>query len=484
MIRNNKSQCDTHRADDSFSLPGQIIMIRDTGLLVRFMTCVAVACGLVLGVGIWGMQRDLHSIQKIITFEAILQVKTHAERSAVRLETEIAKSASQELSEVAQAEWLREHWQRTRDQEPRRVYRAVVDIAGKTVAHTNPSKIGQSLTPSENAVSENVQLIESPRAGLAGERLAWEVLVPIRVLDRFLGTYHVGLSRDWLDAKIRSECRATWLAWSVVLGTSVVIVLISGAALYRLACRATSLVRELHLSDSRRMTELNELMIGMAHEIRNPLNSIRLNLHTSERVFRGDTFLDREETFVMLRESVREIERVDNLIGQLLGYVQNDNGCDELIDVSQEIQATLRFTKADFESCGITMSFREWGTPVGLRMDRRRLRQILLNLLSNARYALSNGGCIEITLVGQGDRAQLIVSDSGKGVSEEIRSRIFEPFFSTLEDGTGLGLAIVRSILESVSGAITYRASESLGGAEFVLSFPSSRLRKLIENAS
>jgi signal transduction histidine kinase len=260
-----------------------------------------------------------------------------------------------------------------------------------------------------------------------------------------------------------------------VIGSAMAIVGLTGTVLYRFARHATVLKRELSIADGRRLTELSTLMVGMAHEIRNPLNSIRLNLYTSERVFCGDTKLADQEVLSMLSESVREIERVDSIIGQLLGYARTENDCGEEVDVANEILAAIKFVSPTFENQAITIEFDNKAPLVTITMDRRRLRQILLNLLNNARDALADGGRIKVTLETHGKLARLTVADSGVGVDASIRSRMFEPFVSTRDTGTGLGLAIVKSMLESIEGVIDYETSEELGGAEFILSFPTNR---------
>jgi signal transduction histidine kinase len=250
------------------------------------------------------------------------------------------------------------------------------------------------------------------------------------------------------------------------------IVVVTGVILHRQSRRATLLERELHRSEEGRLRELNALMVGMAHEVRNPLNSIRLNLHTSDRIIRGVSQLEEQEVASMLSDSVREIERVESLIGQLLGYARMENECDDDVVVADEIQSAIQFMQPTFELQFITVNFRNHASSVNISIDRRRFRQILLNLMNNAVDAMPSGGHIELTLETNDNQARLTIADSGTGVDAKIRSRLFEPFVTTRESGTGMGLAIVRRIITSMDGAIQYQTSGSLGGAEFCLSFP------------
>lgn len=436
------------------------------------------ACLLVLWIGRWGMMREMDAIRRSVGRSQMSQAKSHAVRTVQRIELEMANAVEADLATAAKATWLVEHWRFSRDQDPQRNYRAIVDSSGVVVAHSESRKIGQMLKPNAEIVQVSEfgdDFIETQDSVLADGQRVIDIQVQIQRVDRVVGTYHVGVSADWLDKKIHDEQTVAKSVWTVVIASAMAIVGLTGTVLYRFARHATLLKRELSIADGRRLRELSTLMVGMAHEIRNPLNSIRLNLYTSERVFCGDTKLADQEVLSMLSESVREIERVDSIIGQLLGYARAENDFGEEVDVANEIQAAIKFVSPIFENQAVTIEFDNKAPSVTITMDRRRLRQILLNLLNNAREALADGGRIKVTLETHGKLARLTVADSGVGVDASIRSRMFEPFVSTRDTGTGLGLAVVRSMLESIEGVIDYETSEELGGAEFVLSFPISR---------
>jgi len=216
------------------------------------------------------------------------------------------------------------------------------------------------------------------------------------------------------------------------------------------------------------------LLVGMAHEVRNPLNSIRLNLHTSERVFLGETFMRRDEVLVMLTESVKEVERVNEIISQLLGLARQEKLADEYSHAASEVDSAIQFFRTTFEAMMIGIQFDNRAGDTLVAMDRARFRQILLNLITNAQDALPSGGEIEICLESDGESARLTIADSGKGVDEGLQSRIFEPFVTTRENGTGLGLSVVKSLVEQVGGVVSCARSSSLGGAEFLLRMPQS----------
>jgi signal transduction histidine kinase len=107
-----------------------------------------------------------------------------------------------------------------------------------------------------------------------------------------------------------------------------------------------------------------------------------------------------------------------------------------------------------------------------VHLDRNRFRQIMLNLLTNAKEAVGTEGQIEVTLARHGrDQVEIVVADDGPGVAPVDRDRIFDPFYSTKELGTGLGLAMVKRFVDEAGGSVACEANES-NGARFRISFP------------
>lgn len=446
---------------------------------------IAAATLLVFFVGRWGMLHELQSIRKSVGSSQISEARSHAERTTERLEQEMESHDAVDLGTAANARWLRDRWRSIRRREPKRAFRAIVDPSGTIVAHTNHRVLGKKVKThleSSRVPEFGDEVFQARDSVLTGNVQVVDILVPITKSNQIVGTYHVGLPVDWLDSKIAKEQSGSQRAWTAVIAYSMIIVVITGLVLNHQARRANLLERKLHFAEARRLRELSTLMVGMAHEVRNPLNSIRLNLHTSDRIFRGESQLTEYEVSDMLSESVREIERVESLIGQLLGYARVENVCDDEVNVADEIRSALKYIQPTLEPQAIKLTFRNVSSSATIFMDRGRIRQILLNLLKNSSDAMPGGGCIEVTFETSGSQARLIVADSGSGVDEGIRSRLFEPFVTTRESGTGLGLAVVRSMLDHVDGAIQYQTSVNLGGAEFTVSFPIDRAARKLKN--
>lgn len=446
---------------------------------------------LVILIGIVGLVRDLASIRQTIMASEVNQARSHAERTVGRLERELGDGTP--LDSCQEAEWLLDHWRRTIVGKPDRLYAALVDLNRRVVVHSRQLEpdlglygIAEDIDKlNRNTLDpkwENNELLDfGPRVveindqALSASKPAIDVSVPILKNGLPIGTYHAGIESKWLADKVREGQESSIRGWSIVIASIVAIVLVSTISLYRLGAKNIRLEQELESAEARRLADLSRLIVGMAHELRNPLNAVRLNLFTSEKIIRHDEVLPREEAIAIIHESVNEIERVDELIGQLLGYARVDTEPHPSIDVNEELLATLQFLKQINEHHGIQVAYNNEAVGTKININRKYFRQVLLNLLHNARQALSNGGQVSVDVGKNSMACQISIQDNGTGISGDQFDKIFEPFYSTREDGVGMGLAVVKSLVESAGGKVECRRSWKLGGMEFLLSFPLQR---------
>lgn len=228
-----------------------------------------------------------------------------------------------------------------------------------------------------------------------------------------------------------------------------------------------------------RLAALGELSAVLAHEVRNPLGVIFNALSSLRRLVAPvpavTTLLD------ILSE---EADRLNRMIGDLLDFARpstpslRPEPIEPLID---EVLATA-VPDPSAKKLEIHRSFME-ALP-RISMDPRLLRQALLNLVQNAVQAMPRGGTLEIKAMAetsphsQGTRwVRVEISDTGNGISEALRPRIFQPFFTTKAAGTGLGLAVVQRIIEDHGGSVTV-SSERGKGATFVVRLPATGVAK------
>ena len=164
------------------------------------------------------------------------------------------------------------------------------------------------------------------------------------------------------------------------------------------------------------------------------------------------------------------------ILTELMGYARLSEGRVEKIDVKQEFKSALEEVFPPEHTFGVQVNTNMSGVLPSLMMQRAHLREIMLNLLVNAREAAGKGG--QVTVSCQASRNYMIelrIKDSGPGVPKDQREQIFEAYFTTKEKGTGLGLAIVKQNTELYGGKILME-SELGKGTEFILTFPTRTL--------
>lgn len=211
------------------------------------------------------------------------------------------------------------------------------------------------------------------------------------------------------------------------------------------------------MEEQRRLSTVGEMSAILAHEIRNPLASLK-----------GHAQLLAERTPLASPERgkvdriVAEAHRLETLTTDLLDFVRT--GPLDLQPV--RIEDLLR--KIVSEAGGAEVTLQASGAPESWLMDERRMDQVLHNLVRNAVEASPEGAPIEVRVAREGHALTVSFLDQGEGIPEESLDRIFEPFFTTRTRGTGLGLAVARRIVELHGGKLTAR-NRSEGGAEFRL---------------
>ncbi len=220
-----------------------------------------------------------------------------------------------------------------------------------------------------------------------------------------------------------------------------------------------------------RLAALGELAAVVAHEVRNPLGAIFNCLRSLEKSH------DPTETAQLLKIAKEEAEQIDRIVCDLLDFAKPRglalaNEAVELV-IASGIEAAQRAHQWPF---AIEVTLEVQAQLTRAMVDADLLRQAVINLVTNALQAVPRGGQVivrlqqEETASGRG-YIRIEVSDDGPGIPAELRTRIFEPFFSTKASGSGLGLSIVKRIVEAHKGELMLR-SEAKKGTTFIIRFP------------
>lgn len=210
---------------------------------------------------------------------------------------------------------------------------------------------------------------------------------------------------------------------------------------------------------SQRLASLGSLAAGVAHEIRNPLSSIK-----GFATFFKERYRDNPEDRQTAEVMIQEVERLNRVIGQLLEFARPMDINRKWSSLEEIIRHTLKIIEGQVKEKNIKIDVNIGPEPGNVFIDPDKINQVLLNLYLNAIMAMEQGGTLGVTLSQYSERmARIDISDTGKGIDEADLPRIFDPYFTTKPAGTGLGLAIVYRIIEAHGGEIRVESERGKG---------------------
>jgi len=231
-----------------------------------------------------------------------------------------------------------------------------------------------------------------------------------------------------------------------------------------------------HLVHSERLATIGRMSAEMAHQVRNPLSSISLNLELLEDEIARQANGSSREARELLSAIHKEVDNLAEVTESYLRFAKLPPFRWEVSDVNALVRDILVFARPEIErrSAVVTERLAEGLPPV--RMDRRQLKFAVLGIVSNALEAVDPGGRLRVKTRMNGGGAEVIVSDTGVGIPREHLDRIFEPFFTTKPGGTGLGLPLARRIIEAHGGRLACESGEG-GGSTFRSRVPGAGAR-------
>jgi two-component system sensor histidine kinase HydH len=251
---------------------------------------------------------------------------------------------------------------------------------------------------------------------------------------------------------------------------------------YVLLFRDMTEIRRLEeeVARSRRLASLGSLAAGVAHEIRNPLSSIK-GFATWFRERYRDNPEDRDTADVM----IREVDRLNRVITQLLEFARplEMNRVPTLLPAV--IRHALKMVEGEARNKGVTFETK-FPAEIGenpLPLDADRMTQVFLNLCLNAIAAMEAGGVLRVSLARQDERTvRITIADTGTGIPKEDLPRVFDPYFTTRTSGTGLGLAIVHKIVEAHGGEVLLESEPGQGTSESILLPQNTEIERVIHS--
>lgn len=219
------------------------------------------------------------------------------------------------------------------------------------------------------------------------------------------------------------------------------------------------------------LAELSQIVGGLAHEIKNPLSTINLNL----KLLGEDLARYRDEEHLRLARRLQSVQGEAERLRQILDDFLHYAGRHELtladVDLRDIVSDLRDFFLPQAEASGVVLRTNLGDKPILCRLDANLFKQSLLNLMINGTQAMSDGGELLIRVGIQGDTAQLEVIDTGPGISPENLQNIFRAYWSNKAGGSGLGLPTARRIVREHGGTMNVE-SEPGKGTRFVITLP------------
>ena len=363
---------------------------------------------------------------------------------------------------------------------------AITDRTGRILAHSDPQRVGQQLYSPQQMAELKVSGEEQWHMTTFDEsQKAFEAYRWFKPLKR--GSGHSGhmMSRARtpeaaepqdeeqavifaafdtvaLDAAQAKDMRNT----SILLAT---LLLLAVACLF--IFRDMRKIRQLQeeIRRKEKLAAIGDLAAGVAHEIRNPLSSIK-----GFAKYFADRSLEGSEQHELAKVMTKEVDRLNRVITELLALVRPADLLLQRVVISDVIEHSLHLIRQDAESKNISLRYRREDALPLVELDPDRFTQVLLNLYLNAIQAIGAEGVLEVEVeLTKGGAVRITVSDSGKGIPPDDLQKIFNPYFTTKATGTGLGLTMVQKVIEEHQGTIVV-TSGLPAGTRFEMVIPLS----------
>ncbi len=256
-------------------------------------------------------------------------------------------------------------------------------------------------------------------------------------------------------------------AWGVVIGGGVTLALAAIGAIY---AYERFVVLERRTRHAERLAELGSLTGGLAHEIKNPLSTVQLNLQLLQ-----EDLDPHHPSYPRLRNRLntvhREAGRLREILDDFLRYAGRIELDRKPVDLNPMLEELVDFFTPQAQAHKVQLRLHKHPSPVVAPVDERMLKQAVLNLMLNAVQAMTSGGELLLSVAPRGREAVIDVIDTGPGIAADVLGQIFQAYYTTKKGGTGIGLAMTQRIADEHGGSIDVR-SEVGKGTHFSIVLP------------
>jgi signal transduction histidine kinase len=259
----------------------------------------------------------------------------------------------------------------------------------------------------------------------------------------------------------------TGFAWGVLVGGGVVLALAAVGAVY---AYERFVLLERRTRHAERLAELGSLTGGLAHEIKNPLSTVQLNLQLLQ-----EDLDPAHPSFARLSNRLntvhREAGRLREILDDFLRYAGRIELDRKPVDLNRMLDELVDFFAPQAQVHRVQLRLRKHPSPVVANVDERMLKQAVLNLMLNGVQAMTGGGDLMLSVAPRGRDAVIDVTDTGPGIAPDVLDKIFHAYYTTKKGGTGIGLAMAKRIADEHGGSIAVQ-SEVGKGTSFSIVMP------------
>ncbi len=221
------------------------------------------------------------------------------------------------------------------------------------------------------------------------------------------------------------------------------------------------------LAQSERESAWREMARQVAHEIKNPLTPMKLNIQFLQQAMRNDHPNIKELTEKLSGSIIEQIDNLSYIASEFSNFAKMPEARPEVLDLGELLNLAMKLYLNDAQINATVTSCHD---KIQVYSDRSQLMRVFTNLLENAKQAIPEGrqGTIDVSVVSENNNAIIAIKDNGAGINEEAIEKIFQPYFTTKSSGTGLGLAMTKKIIEFWKGQIWFETMEDVGTTFYI----------------
>ncbi len=380
---------------------------------------------------------------------------------------------------------------------------SIISPSDEIVASTNPQKIGEQLGPTKKERIIKAELGEP----VTKEGKVYNVILPVVAGDAHYGYIHLKINVEDFSEIIENNAIKRIIAIIIVFGIGIILAVIlslmytkpihnvvdaaksvaAGDLTVELMTNRKDEIGELtqsfnhmlkklreekemeeKLREAEHLSAIGQLARSIAHEIRNPLNFISLSIDHIKKKYVPEAEKEKEQFESLINSIKQEIQRLNKLVGDFLDYGKPMKLNFQNTNIETLINDILDLVKIKAEKDNIRINFQKGEVPL-LSVDPELIKTCIFNIILNSFQAMSDGGELNVETNTVNNKVQIIIRDTGAGVSKDNIQRIFEPFYSTKSNGLGLGLAMTKRVIEEHGGKVDFKSEEGKGSVMTIM---------------